>query len=87
MASHLTADSHRIRSLLRQQQILISETPEILEDENARAELLELSRELTAQLTQPDELVADLAHCVSFSVAPSSSCTFRLNNTLIRLAD
>lgn len=87
MASHLPTDSARLRSLLHQQQNLISKHPEILQDENARAELLELSRELTAQLTQPDELVADLAHCVSPSVALFIISIFWLNGTFDRRDD
>ncbi|KAL9092176.1 MAG: hypothetical protein Q9165_004609 [Trypethelium subeluteriae] len=82
MSSELDDDSSRIRSLLKQQQTLTSKCPEILRDDNARAELLELSRELTAQLTQPDELVADLAHAVSLPAVLSPQRTFRLNSTL-----
>ena len=53
-----------IPDLLRRIQSVSASSSNVLQDQVARASLLQLSRELTANLEQPDELVSNIAFSV-----------------------
>ena len=59
-------DTSSLRALLARMQNVAGESSDIEHDEQARASLLQLSRELTTSLEQPDEVVS----LVAFSVQP-----------------
>lgn len=54
--------------LLARMQRLASMTQRVEDDQNIRAQILQLNRELTATLEQPDEVVSLLAFSVCRSV-------------------
>jgi hypothetical protein len=54
-----------VATLLSRIQSLASGTQRIEDDQDARAKMLQLSRELTASLEQPDEVVSLVAFSVS----------------------
>jgi hypothetical protein len=60
-----------VAGLLARMQCLASMTQRVEDDQNIRAQLLQLSRELTATLEQPDEVVS----LVAFSVCRNYKCT------------
>ncbi|KAI9694548.1 MAG: hypothetical protein M1822_000164 [Bathelium mastoideum] len=53
--------SKNVSDLLAGMQAILASSPNVLQDQVARASLLQLSRELTASLEQPDELVSNIA--------------------------
>jgi hypothetical protein len=59
-----------VANLLARMQSLASSTQRVEDDQDARAKLLQLSRELTASLEQPDEVVS----LVAFSVCGYQLC-------------
>lgn len=67
-------DGSDIAGLLARMQCLASTTQRVEDDQDIRAQMLQLSRELTATLQQPDEVVS----LVAFSVR---------RNPLIRMQD
>lgn len=62
--------SENVSELLRRIQSVSASSPNVLQDQIARASLLQLSRELTANLEQPDELVSNIAFSVRLSGNP-----------------
>lgn len=82
-----------IASLLSRMQDLASITDQVESDQSTRAQLLQLSKELTASLEQPDEVVSLVAFSVS-SLSPIaiSFCNRNLHtqgnrNMCVRIAD
>ena len=57
-----------VASLLARMQCLASMTNRVEDNENIRAQMLQLSRELTATLQQPDEVVSLVAFSVRRNV-------------------
>lgn len=57
-------DTSDVAGLLARMQCLASTTQRVEDDQDMRAQMLQLSRELTATLQQPDEVVS----LVAFSV-------------------
>jgi hypothetical protein len=54
-----------VAALISRMQSLASGTQRVEDDQDARAKMLQLSRELTASLEQPDEVVSLVAFSVS----------------------
>lgn len=71
-ALKMGGDSTYIQSLVDQIQKTAAETNDLGQDGTARAKLLQLSRQLTGQLEQPDELISNVAF--SARTQPSNVC-------------
>lgn len=61
MSSNNDGSSQQVSSLLQRINDIAKESHDVLEDQSARAALLQASRELTASLEQPDDIVSNVA--------------------------
>lgn len=68
-------DSAPIVELLTRMQAVASSSRDVSTDQSARAQLLQLSREMTASLEQPDEVCSNVAFSVCRSQRILSSIT------------
>lgn len=59
-------DSALVTDLLARMQAVASSSANVTTDQQARAQLLQMSREMTASLEQPDEVCSNVAFSVCY---------------------